>query len=72
MSERDIPSLLQDILEATGNIKDFTRGIIFEMYLGDLLGYSTLKSGSVRKRHRCYSGICFMNSSCCNKLRIKE
>jgi uncharacterized protein with HEPN domain len=36
MSERDIPSLLQDILEAIGNIKDFTRGITFDMYLGDL------------------------------------
>ena len=36
MSERDIPSLLQDILEAIGNIKDFTRGITFEMYLVDL------------------------------------
>lgn len=36
MSERDIPSLLQDILEAIGNIKDFTRGITFNMYLGDL------------------------------------
>jgi uncharacterized protein with HEPN domain len=36
MSERDIPSLLQDILEAIGNIKDFTRGITFEMYLADL------------------------------------
>ena len=36
MSERDIPSLLQDILEAIGNIKDFTRGISFEMYLADL------------------------------------
>jgi len=36
MSERDIPSLLQDILEAIGNIKDFTRGITFDMYVGDL------------------------------------
>jgi len=36
MSERDIPSLLQDILEAIGNIKDFTKGITFEMYLVDL------------------------------------
>ena len=36
MSERDIPSLLQDILEAIGNIKDFTRGITFETYLVDL------------------------------------
>ena len=36
MSERDIPSLLQDILVAIGNIKDFTRGITFEMYLIDL------------------------------------
>jgi uncharacterized protein with HEPN domain len=36
MSERDIPSLLQDILEAIGNIKDFTRGMTFDMYLGDL------------------------------------
>jgi uncharacterized protein with HEPN domain len=36
MSERDIPSLLQDILEAIGNIKDFTTGITFEMYLVDL------------------------------------
>src|ERR1700722_6807638 len=36
MSERDIPSLLQDILEAIGNIKDFTRGMTFEMYLVDL------------------------------------
>jgi len=36
MSERDIPSLLQDILEAIGNVKDFTRGITFKMYLGAL------------------------------------
>ena len=36
MSERDIPSLLQDILEAIGNIKDFTKGITFNIYLGDL------------------------------------
>ena len=36
MSERDIPSLLQDILEAIGNIKNFTRGVTFEMYLVDL------------------------------------
>ncbi len=36
MSERDIPSLLQDILEAIGNIKDFTRGITLDIYLGDL------------------------------------
>ena len=36
MSERDIPSLLQDILDAIGNIKDFTKGITFDMYLGDL------------------------------------
>ncbi|GGB05210.1 HepT-like ribonuclease domain-containing protein [Puia dinghuensis] len=28
--------MLQDILEAIGNIKDFTRGITFDMYLGDL------------------------------------
>jgi uncharacterized protein with HEPN domain len=35
MSERDIPSILQDILEAIGNIKDFTRGITFEIYLVD-------------------------------------
>jgi uncharacterized protein with HEPN domain len=36
MSERDIPPLLQDILESIGNIKDFTKGITFEMYLADL------------------------------------
>jgi uncharacterized protein with HEPN domain len=36
MSERDIPSLLQDILEAIGNIKDFTRDITFDAYLSDL------------------------------------
>jgi uncharacterized protein with HEPN domain len=36
MSERDIPSLLQDILDAIGNIKDFTRGVTFDIYLGDL------------------------------------
>jgi uncharacterized protein with HEPN domain len=28
--------LLQDILEAISNIKDFTRGITFDMYLVDL------------------------------------
>jgi len=33
MSERDIPSLLQDILEAISNIKDFIREITFHMYL---------------------------------------
>jgi uncharacterized protein with HEPN domain len=36
MSERDVPSLLQDILEAIGNIKNFTRGLTLEMYLVDL------------------------------------
>jgi uncharacterized protein with HEPN domain len=36
MSERDIPSLLQDILDAIGNIKDFTRGITFDIYQADL------------------------------------
>jgi uncharacterized protein with HEPN domain len=36
MSERDIPSLLQDILEAIGNIEVFTNGLTFEMYLVDL------------------------------------
>lgn len=36
MSERDIPSLLQDILEAIGNIKNFTGGLTFDVYLGDL------------------------------------
>jgi uncharacterized protein with HEPN domain len=36
MSERDIPSLLQDILDAIGNIKNFTRGMPFEVYQADL------------------------------------
>lgn len=36
MSERDIPSLLQDILEAIGNIKDYTRDITFDAYQADL------------------------------------
>jgi uncharacterized protein with HEPN domain len=36
LSERDIPSLLQDLLEAIGNIKGFTRGITFDIYQADL------------------------------------
>jgi uncharacterized protein with HEPN domain len=36
MSERDIPSLLQDILEAIGNIKAFTHKMTFENYGADL------------------------------------
>jgi len=32
MSERDTPSLLQDILEAIGNIKAFTQDLIFDAY----------------------------------------
>ena len=36
MSERDIQLLLQDILEAIGNIKDFTKHLSFDIYKGDL------------------------------------
>ncbi len=36
MSERDVRLLLQDILEAIGNIKDFTRDLTLEIYLNDL------------------------------------
>jgi uncharacterized protein with HEPN domain len=36
MSERDIQLLLQDILEAIGNIRDFTKGITFDIYQADL------------------------------------
>lgn len=36
MSERDIQLLLQDILEAIGNIKDFTKDISFDIYQADL------------------------------------
>ena len=36
MSERDIPSLLQDILEAIDNIKAFTFGMTFDNYQSDL------------------------------------
>jgi hypothetical protein len=36
MSERDIPSLLQDILEAIGNIKDFAADLTFDAYKSDL------------------------------------
>ena len=36
MSERDIQLLLQDILDAIGNIKDFTRNITFDRFMGDL------------------------------------
>jgi uncharacterized protein with HEPN domain len=68
MSERDIPSLLQDILEAIGNIKDFTRGITFEMYLVDLKTKHAVERnfsiiGEAEQRHSCYFGIPFMNCS---------
>ena len=36
MSERDIPSLLQDILDAIGSIRAFTEGMTFEHYQSDL------------------------------------
>lgn len=36
MSERDTPSLLQDILEAIGNIKAFTQDLTFDAYQSDL------------------------------------
>jgi uncharacterized protein with HEPN domain len=36
MSERDIPSLLQDILEAIDYIKVFTREMTFDVYQSDL------------------------------------
>jgi uncharacterized protein with HEPN domain len=36
MSERDIPSLLQDILDAIGYIKEFTNNISFEIYQADI------------------------------------
>src|ERR1700743_2400764 len=36
MSERDIPSLLQDILDAISYIRDFTKDISFEIYQVDL------------------------------------
>ena len=36
MSERDIPTLLQDILEAIDNIKAFTVEMTFEAYQSDL------------------------------------
>jgi len=36
MSERDIPLLLQDIIEAIGNIKDFVKDISFDTYQTDL------------------------------------
>ena len=36
MSERDIPSLLQDILEAIDNIKTFTHEMTFDDYQSDL------------------------------------
>ncbi|TDW97461.1 HepT-like ribonuclease domain-containing protein [Dinghuibacter silviterrae] len=36
MSERDTPSLLQDILEAIGNIKAFTQGLTLDTYKSDL------------------------------------
>lgn len=36
MSERDIQLLLEDILEAIGNIKDFTKDITFDTYQADL------------------------------------
>ena len=36
MSERDIPSLLQDILDAIGSIRAFTERMTFEHYQSDL------------------------------------
>ena len=36
MSERDIPSLLQDILDAIGSIRVFTKEMTFEDYQSDL------------------------------------
>jgi uncharacterized protein with HEPN domain len=36
MSERDIPSLLEDILEAIGNIQSFTKGVSIEIYKSDI------------------------------------
>ncbi len=36
MSERNIPLLLNDIVDAIGNILDFTKGYSFEKYTSDL------------------------------------
>jgi uncharacterized protein with HEPN domain len=60
MSERDIPLLLQDILDAIGNIKDFTRGITLDIYLGDLKtkhaverNFSIIAGSERFQKHHC-------------------